>query len=714
MELPSILPSMGDPVSTAIINAEELQNASIGETIYAATLLAQIVSARMGDPHTYHKLATFTDVQGSDWQGYVSPQSVGENAHSHDTSVLEQPEEAECDAFPDEAPVAPIPPDNYCDTLPALGHMLSQLDRFQEAARMNFSRFVEASMQDQRRYLGTPSENQHFKDVAQYLTETTRISRYQARKLVQRGQYFGYRPGEDPNLTESQPVFKELADSLAAGRLPIENADRIIDLDQDLSKYSAKVKQPQERKDRVLQEFEPTLVEAGETATPDELSKAKHRWLVQTAHWICEDGPSPSMALAKQANNELRMREHTDGTATYSMHATADASAAFKNFMLHQLNFNGTPVRISDSALELLTVLKVAKDVDHAAEQNTDQHPEGEEQPAVSDATKDSHDSVEQHWDGEEPPEVAKANISTHDDGQQNQNDQSSEPLPQDTSLDDHTYTPGEVLGPIDTWDTSPDLDRVIAETADGDLVNARYMKRIENLTTGQRIGAILVGLFNTMITMDPRELGAKKAHGSSAQLMIVQDIETAYRTLGIGALPEEAQRPPGIQGMVPTVVKRPTADEPNPPDKLLLPGTPYQSEAVNVGPIHPKDAEILACNSELVGQIWDGPDTVLQQKRVKRLFTPDQRCAILARDKGCQAPGCTTPGVYCDIHHIKAWLKNGPTDEENGIALCPLHHRAVHNGKWTIRKHQGLTFFQPAPWLDPAQPLLRNLYWNT
>ena len=120
-----------------------------------------------------------------------------------------------------------------------------------------------------------------------------------------------------------------------------------------------------------------------------------------------------------------------------------------------------------------------------------------------------------------------------------------------------------------------------------------------------------------------------------------------------------------------------------------------------------------LACDSELVGQIWDGPDTVLQQKRAFRLYTAVQRRAILARDKGCQAPGCTTPAVYCDIHHVKEWAAGGKTDETNAITLCPHHHGAVHNGKWTIRRHQGLTFFQPAPWLDPSQPLLRNLYWN-
>jgi len=66
----------------------------------------------------------------------------------------------------------------------------------------------------------------------------------------------------------------------------------------------------------------------------------------------------------------------------------------------------------------------------------------------------------------------------------------------------------------------------------------------------------------------------------------------------------------------------------------------------------------LLACDSTLVGHIWDGPHEVLAQHRAH-------------------------------------------------------HHAAVHNNKWTIHKHQGVTFFQPAPWLDPTQPLLRNIYWS-
>src|SRR5699024_12584074 len=72
-----------------------------------------------------------------------------------------------------------------------------------------------------------------------------------------------------------------------------------------------------------------------------------------------------------------------------------------------------------------------------------------------------------------------------------------------------------------------------------------------------------------------------------------------------------------------------------------------YQSEAVTVGPIHPTHAEPTLCDVELVGQIWNAQDVGLNEYRSKKLFTPAQRKAIFARDKGCQAPGCMIQATY-------------------------------------------------------------------
>ena len=171
--------------------------------------------------------------------------------------------------------------------------------------------------------------------------------------------------------------------------------------------------------------------------------------------------------------------------------------------------------------------------------------------------------------------------------------------------------------------------------------------------------------------------------------------------------MPQTVRRPEGPDGILPTIMKRPAPDDPG--ENLSSTGyndtslnghanpeawTPYQSEAVNVGPIHPNHAEPTLCDVELVGQIWNGQDVVLNEYRSKRLFTTAQRKAIFARDKGCQAPGCMIQATYCQCHHCKEWSTGGQTNEDNAITLCAHHHADVHNGKWTIRKVDGVTYF--------------------
>ena len=36
-------------------------------------------------------------------------------------------------------------------------------------------------------------------------------------------------------------------------------------------------------------------------------------------------------------------------------------------------------------------------------------------------------------------------------------------------------------------------------------------------------------------------------------------------------------------------------------------------------------------------------------------------------------------------MHHIWWWQRGGPTDLHNGILLCRLHHRMVHEGGWGL-----------------------------
>lgn len=643
MDSTQILPAIGLPVSTALLNEDQIADASIGELIHAATVLQKNVARRMANPATFNELAVFAQAAGLDWSGHpgTPPQESGpEQIGRQPDDQVELPE--------------PVAPDNYCDTVPAIGVMFSQMLRAMDAAMANYTRWIDIALANSSRYLGAPSEKA-FRDSKQYLRDTMKLSSHTVKKHYLRAQYFTHAPGQNPELLASQPKFVGLADLLAESRLPGENADRIIGLDQELSEYSKLVGQSEAFKNAVLQAFEPTLMEAGEAATPEELTKARHRWRDQIAHEICVDGPSPSQALRKPADNSLKLKDQADGSGTISMHATPDVYAAFKIFKIHMLNYDGKTPAVTP---ELINFLKAtSQDEADASEVDKTEGPTRHDEPAAHGAPLDA-----------------------------------------------------------DFGNVSIDPAAVVAEDADGDPVTTGELWGIDDMSPGQKFAAFVIGALHTVMSMDPTEASVKGSHGSKAQIVIVQDIQTAHHMLGLPPIPTEVQRPPGPEGIAPTVVRRPNPDTTDPDSGNFaspVPWTRFQSEAINYGALHPQDAEILGCNSELAGQVWNGPDIVLKYHRTKRFFTPAQRKAILARDRGCQAPGCTIPAAYCDIHHILEWLAGGETDETNSIALCSHHHAAIHLGKWTIKKKDGLTFFQPAKWLDPFQPLLRNIYWN-
>jgi len=648
MDFTKLLPDIGAPVSSPAFDETAVPEMTIGETAYAAALFLSAFAQRIADPAAIDEFARFITEHGVDWSGAnpLAEQAMAPGLESAKASLSEEEDpSSQHAAAQHQDPPRPqqVAPKNYYDSVPGIAHMVRQMHAAADASLTHFAAHVDAVLGDQQTYLGTPEGVKGFNDSPQYFREVLRFSRATTKKIHDRIPYVTWTPGKDPSWQAYQPDMVKVAKSFAEGNIPVENLDRIISLDQDLTKYVRKTKALPEDKQAVMAAFEPALVDAAETATPDELSKAKTRWADRIAHALDPDGPPVAYAIRKQADNAIRTQNMADGSGKISIHATPELYALFKNWSLHQLNFNGTPIEISQEHLDLLKT------------------------------------------------------------------DPSDEPTPADTISD------------INDLKSQPNPDAA-AEDVDGNTVDAEDVEAIEQLTTGQRLAAIVMGMFHTIVTMDPKDLGAKTAHGTSAQLMIVQDLQTAYDTLGVGALPEAVRRPPGPAGIRPPRIKASNPDDSDTPlcqdpshatSYRPPPWTPFVSEAVNIGPIRPTDAAPLACDSKLVGQIWNGTHEVLAQHRAHRFFTPTQRRAILARDRGCQTPGCTVPAVYCQIHHILDWQNNGTTDVDNAITLCAHHHGAVHNGKWTIRKHHGTTFFQPAPWLDPTQPLLRNLYWS-
>ncbi|WP_234754403.1 HNH endonuclease signature motif containing protein, partial [Arthrobacter ramosus] len=120
-----------------------------------------------------------------------------------------------------------------------------------------------------------------------------------------------------------------------------------------------------------------------------------------------------------------------------------------------------------------------------------------------------------------------------------------------------------------------------------------------------------------------------------------------------------------------------------------------------------------LACDADIIPVVLGGEGQVLDIGRASRIFPPQIRKAITARDKGCAFPGCTMPAPWCEAHHIEYWSRGGPTSTANGTLLCSHHHHLIHKEDWHIQVQAGVPWFIPPPHTDPHRTPRRNHYFQ-
>lgn len=96
--------------------------------------------------------------------------------------------------------------------------------------------------------------------------------------------------------------------------------------------------------------------------------------------------------------------------------------------------------------------------------------------------------------------------------------------------------------------------------------------------------------------------------------------------------------------------------------------------------PLAMSEVARVLCDSE-VGRIVMSADGVpMDLGQTQRLYSGQQRRAVIVRDRVCAWGGCDVPAAYCEVHHIRWWDRDvGPTSVENGVLLCSHHHHVVH-----------------------------------
>ncbi|MGW4243908.1 DUF222 domain-containing protein [Nocardia sp. NPDC004722] len=122
-------------------------------------------------------------------------------------------------------------------------------------------------------------------------------------------------------------------------------------------------------------------------------------------------------------------------------------------------------------------------------------------------------------------------------------------------------------------------------------------------------------------------------------------------------------------------------------------------------GHVSINEALKMAAGSRPVLAVLDPHGIPLFLGRGKRLASPGQRLALIARDKGCTRPGCDAPASMCAVHHITDWADGGPTDLANLALACDHCHALVNDsvdGWKTVVMGKDSEFAGRCGWIAP------------
>jgi hypothetical protein len=116
-----------------------------------------------------------------------------------------------------------------------------------------------------------------------------------------------------------------------------------------------------------------------------------------------------------------------------------------------------------------------------------------------------------------------------------------------------------------------------------------------------------------------------------------------------------------------------------------------------------------------LIGDAQIFPVTLTKTKKITaygdthRIFTQNQRLAMIARDGGCSFPDCDKPPAWCQAHHVTDFDITRHTRVDDGTLLCGFHHREHPRLGWRCTMLDGIPHWTPPTWLDPTQTPRRN-----
>jgi hypothetical protein len=149
----------------------------------------------------------------------------------------------------------------------------------------------------------------------------------------------------------------------------------------------------------------------------------------------------------------------------------------------------------------------------------------------------------------------------------------------------------------------------------------------------------------------------------------------------------------PKLGGAAPTVMVHVNATD-------LLDGTGVGWADGVEAPLSISTVQRIVCAGGMQKIVFAANGEVLQLDMTTRFFTRVQRRAILARDGGCVILGCLSPPNWAEMHHVIPWYRGGPTNINNGVALCWYHHHTIDTSGWLIQLVDGAVHVKAPPWM--------------
>ena len=176
----------------------------------------------------------------------------------------------------------------------------------------------------------------------------------------------------------------------------------------------------------------------------------------------------------------------------------------------------------------------------------------------------------------------------------------------------------------------------------------------------------------------DPRTAGQRRA-------------DALLDALGLAARAGELPDAGGLPTQVHYVVPAGWAAQSEPPtfaDTLAEDPVPDVTCAVGVwsGPQTRARIETVLCDARITRVLLSPAGQVVGLDSLSGEVTRAQRRALIPRDHGCVARGCTRPPAFCDAHHLRHREDGGETCLDNLVLLCRRHHLLWHQGRLQLR----------------------------